>query len=140
MSSTRSYYPFQRRLPTRWFDNDIYGHLNNSVHYQLFDTVVNANLVESGLLAPGTDAAVFLVVESGCRYHAPLRFPEEITAGLRVDRLGTTSVRYEIGLFGGEADEAAAEGFFVHVLVDRATGAKRPIPAASRAVLDRLRA
>lgn len=138
MNGGRSDYPLLRAMPTRWFDNDIYGHLNNTVHYQLFDTAVNAHLVENGVLSLGTDAPVFLVVESGCRYHASLRFPEVITAGLRVARLGTTSVSYEIALFGGQDDKPAAEGIFVHVLVDRTSGRKVPIPEPTRAVLERL--
>ncbi|SPJ24967.1 acyl-CoA thioesterase [Palleronia abyssalis] len=139
MPETRADYRLLRDMPTRWFDNDIYGHLNNTVHYQLFDTAVNAHLVETGVLDPHTGDTVFLVVESGCRYFAPLSFPEVVTAGLRVAHLGRSSVRYEIGLFGGEADTAAAEGFFVHVNVDRQTRKKAPIPDAARDVLEALR-
>ena len=133
--SRRSDYVLLRPMPTRWFDNDVYGHLNNSVHYQLFDTAVNGHLAEAGLLDPVAGATVFLVVESGCRYHAPLAFPEPVTAGLRVARLGRASVRYRIGLFGGAAEVAAAEGHFVHVCVGREDRRSRPIPDPVRALL-----
>ncbi len=138
MPETRAAYRLLLPMPTRWRDVDIYGHMNNTVHYQLFDTAVNAHLMEQGVLDPLGGQTVFLVVESGCRYFAPLAFPEEVTAGLRVAHLGTSSVRYEIGLFGA-AETAAAEGVFVHVSVDRRSRAATPIPDAARAVLDALR-
>lgn len=123
---------------TRWRDNDVYGHLNNVVHYELFDAAVNGWLIGQGLLDPLGGAQIGLVVETGCRYHAELGFPEPVTAGIRVAKLGTSSVRYEIGLFGGDADTAAAEGFFVHVYVDAQT--RRPVPLSTelRAGLERL--
>ncbi|QFU07688.1 Thioesterase superfamily protein [Rhodobacteraceae bacterium THAF1] len=139
MTGTRTDYRVFRTLPTRWFDNDIYGHLNNTVHYQLFDTAVNAHLMDAAVLDPAGGETVFLVIESGCRYHAPLAFPQTVTAGLRVAHLGTSAVRYEIGLFGGDEDTAAAEGFFVHVNVDRIKRTKAPIPDATRDVLNALR-
>ena len=138
MAARRGAYAVFRDMPTRWLDNDIYGHLNNTVHYQLFDTAVNGHLLDHGVLDPHGGEAVFLVVESGCRYHAPLTFPHPVTAGLRVAHLGTSSVRYEIGLFGAEHAEAAAEGFFVHVCVNRVTRTSTPIPQQVRAVLDAL--
>ena len=113
MIGTRTDYRTFRSLPTRWFDNDIYGHLNNTVHYQLFDTAVNAHLLDAGVLDPHAGDTVFLVIESGCRYHAPLAFPQTITAGLRVAHLGTSAVRYEIALFGGDDD---AVGDFEHAV------------------------
>ena len=140
MSSTRADYVAFRTLPTRWFDNDIYGHLNNTVHYQLFDTAVNGHLLDAGVLDPTGGDTVFLVIESGCRYHAPLSYPVHIEAGLRVAHLGKSAVRYEIGLFGGSEETAAAEGFFVHVNVDRQARTKAPIPDATRKVLQSLRA
>ena len=137
MPGTRSDYRVLREMPTRWFDNDCYGHLNNTVHYTLFDTAVNAHLIEAGVLQPLESERIFLVVESGCRYFAPLTFPETVTAGLRVGRLGASSVRYEIGLFGA-GERAAAEGFFVHVSVDRVTRQKAPIAEEVRGVLEGL--
>ncbi|WP_102108619.1 acyl-CoA thioesterase [Oceaniglobus roseus] len=118
-----------RRLQTRWIDNDIYGHMNNVVHYSLFDTAVNGWLMERGLLDPATSESYGLVVETGCRYHGEIRFPDVVHAGLRVAKLGTSSVRFEIALFRNDAQEAAAEGFFVHVYVAR--GTHRPVPIDS---------
>ena len=112
-------------LTTRWSDNDIYGHMNNVVHYQLFDSAVNSWLIAKGLLDLSRGEKIGLVVETGCRYHREMAFPDQVTAGLRVARLGTSSIRYEIGLFRGDEDGAAADGFFIHVLVDRTT--RRPV-------------
>ena len=109
-------------------DNDPYGHMNNVVHYSLFDTAVNGWLIDGGLLDFRAGKQVGLVVETGCRYFSELAFPDRVTAGLRVRTLGTSSVRYEIGLFRNDEDLAAAEGFFVHVYVDRLT--RRPMPLA----------
>jgi acyl-CoA thioester hydrolase len=106
-------------------DNDVYGHVNNVVSYSFFDTAVNGFLVEAGLLDIQGGAVIGLVVETACRYRAPLAFPDIVWAGLRVARVGNSSVRYELGLFRNEDDEAAAEGHFVHVYVDRAT--RRPV-------------
>ena len=138
MIGRRGDYKLLRAMPTRWFDNDVYGHLNNTVHYQLFDTAVNTHLIESGVLDPQGGETVFLVIESGCRYHAQLTFPQTVTAGLRVAHLGNSAVRYEIGLFGGDDDQAAAEGFFVHVNVDRLARTKARITEPTRAVLKAL--
>jgi len=123
---------------TRWSDNDAYGHLNNVVHYMLFDSTVNGWLIANGLLDPGRSAAIALVAETGCRYHGEMRYPQPITAGLRVERLGTASVRYRIGLFPGDADRAAAEGFFVHVYVDKTSRRPCPVPDETRAALQAL--
>ncbi len=123
------------RLQTRWMDNDVYGHMNNAVHYTLFDTAINGWLVERGLLDVRESDSYGLVVETGCRYHAELAFPGWITAGLRVSKLGNSSVRYEIGLFAEGSDDAAAEGFFVHVYVDRAHHRPVRIDDARRAAL-----
>jgi acyl-CoA thioester hydrolase len=133
---TRDGYRAFRSIQTRWMDNDVYGHMNNVVHYSLFDTAVNGWLVEKGVLDFHGGAQVGLVVETGCRYHAELAFPDLVTAGLRVARLGSSSVRYEIGLFRNDAREAAAEGFFVHVYVDRQTRRPLPLNAALRAALE----
>lgn len=116
------FYPIQ----TRWMDNDTYGHVNNAVHYSLFDTAVNGWLIDRGLLDPRHSETFGLVVETGCRYHSEFSFPDRVTAGLRVARLGTSSIRYEVALFRNEEPQAAAEGFFVHVYVNRAT--RRPVP------------
>lgn len=125
-------------MTTRWSDNDVYGHMNNVVHYSLFDSAVNGFLIRKGVLNPTGGDTVFLVAETGCRYHAELAFPDTVTAGLRVARLGRSSVEYAIGLFREKADSAAAEGRFVHVNVDRQTRRPVPIPDETRAVLQGL--
>jgi acyl-CoA thioester hydrolase len=122
-------------LATRWSDNDIYGHVNNVVYYSWFDTSVNEVLISRGLLDPHGGAIIGLVVESGCRYHRPLAFPQRVEMGLRIGRLGTSSIRWEIGVFGGDAPEAAADGHFVHVHVDRETRRPVPLPDVWRAGL-----
>lgn len=132
---TRADYRAFRTIPTRWIDGDVYGHVNNAVYYSYFDTAVNGWLIEAGLLEPGTSTQIGLVAETGCRFHTELRFPDIVTAGLRVARLGLSSVRYEIGLFRGAADTASAEGFFVHVYVDAESRRPMPLPAALRAGL-----
>jgi acyl-CoA thioester hydrolase len=134
----RASYPVHRTLTTRWFDNDIYAHMNNSVHYQLFDTVVNGHLLEHALLDLHKSETVFLVVESGCRYFGEIAFPDVVTAGLRVGRLGTSSIRYEVGLFRGDTQQAAAAGHFIHVNVNRQTRLPQPIAPRAREVLARL--
>lgn len=126
------------RLQTRWMDNDIYGHMNNVVHYSLFDTAVNGWLIEQGLLDPRQGETYGLVVETGCRYHAEIAFPAWIEAGLRIGSLGKSSVRYEIGLFAEGQEQALAEGFFVHVNVTRGTHRPTPLDERWRAVLARL--
>lgn len=138
LAGTRADYVHFQQHTTRWSDNDTYGHLNNVVHYKLFDTTVNEWLIKGGLLDTRGSAAIGLVAETGCRYHAEMAFPQRITAGLRVAKLGTASVRYEIGLFADDGDTAAAEGFFVHVYVDAATHKPCPIPADTRAALEGL--
>jgi acyl-CoA thioester hydrolase len=137
--SPRSRYRAFRTLATRWMDNDIYGHMNNVVHYSLFDTAVNGWLVEQGLLDPHASPQIGLVVETGCRYFAEMAFPDLVTAGLAVAHVGTSSVRYEVGLFRNDLPTAAAEGFFVHVYVDRATRRPTPLGATLRAALEALR-
>ncbi|MBF9034945.1 acyl-CoA thioesterase [Rhodobacterales bacterium HKCCE2091] len=121
----RSHYRVFRQLGTRWMDNDMYGHVNNVVHYSLFDTAVNGWLIEQGLLDPRRSETFGLVVETGCRYFAEIAFPDPVTAGLRVAKLGNSSVRFEVGLFARDEDLAAAEGHFIHVYVDRDT--RRPV-------------
>jgi acyl-CoA thioester hydrolase len=134
----RSAYAHVLPIPTRWADNDVYGHVNNVEHYAFFDTVINAWLIrEGGLDIHGGDV-IGVCAESHCRYLAGLAFPETVDAALRVGHLGTSSVRYEIGLFGEGAEDPAAEGWFVHVFVDRAARTPVPIPAALREALERL--
>ena len=121
----RSDYKHFLTVETRWMDNDVYGHVNNVVYYSWFDTAVNRLLVVNGVLDIHEGTTIGLVVETGCRYFSPTAFPDEIQAGVRVADVGTSAVRYEIGLFRNNEDEAAAVGYFVHVYVDRET--KRPV-------------
>jgi len=135
---TRSEYSIFRTITTRWFDNDIYGHMNNTVHYELLDTAVNGFLVEERILDLKDSPTVFLVVESGCSYFEPLAFPDVICAGLRIVRLGTSSVHYDIGLFAQGNARAAARGRFVHVNVDRQSRRPAPIACDAREALTEL--
>jgi acyl-CoA thioester hydrolase len=128
-------YPHTRVLTTRWMDSDPYGHMNNVVHYSLFDTVVNAWLIENGALDIQKSPVIGLVVETGCHYFAPLTYPEPVTAALRVAHVGRSSVRYEVGLFGKDPQRAAAQGHFVHVYVDRETRRPVDLPPVLRAAL-----
>src|SRR5260221_13429858 len=133
-------FPHSRVLTTRWKDLDPYGHMNNVVQYELFDTVVNAWLIEHGALDIQKSPVIGLVVETGCNYFATLTYPEPVTAALRVVHAGRSSVRYEVALFAKGAASAAAQGHFVHVYVDRET--RRPVadlPAALRVALEPLR-
>ena len=125
-------------ITTRWMDNDVYGHVNNVVYYSYFDTVVNEYLIRAGVLDIEHGATIGLVVETQCNYFAPLVFPDRVDAGLRVVRLGTSSVRYEVGLFRDGEPEPAAQGHFVHVYVDRATRRPVNLPAELRAALEPL--
>lgn len=122
-------------IPTRWMDNDSYGHVNNVTYYSYFDTAVNEHLIRVGGLDIERGPAIGLVVETGCRFHQPLSFPEHVDAGLRVVKLGTSSVTYEIGIFRRGQDAPAASGRFVHVWVDRASQRPTPVPPAIRAAL-----
>lgn len=125
--ATRSDFADFYLLQTRWMDNDVYGHMNNVVHYSLFDTAINGWLIARGLLDPQSSETYGLVVETGCKYHAEMGFPDQVTAGLRVTKLGSSSIRYEIGLFRNDDENASAEGFFTHVYVDRTTHRPRQI-------------
>jgi acyl-CoA thioester hydrolase len=122
-------------IPTRWMDNDTYGHVNNVAYYSYFDTVVNEHLIHEGSLDIRAGSAMGLVVETRCLFHRPLSFPQIIDAGLRVIKLGKSSVTYDIGLFERGADAPAATGYFVHVWVERSTRRPTPVPAAIRAAL-----
>jgi acyl-CoA thioester hydrolase len=134
----RDAYRAFRPITTRWMDNDAYGHVNNVVYYSWFDTAVNAHLVEQGVLDIQGGSTIGLVIETQCNYFSPLAFPQAVEAGIRVAKLGTSSVRYEVGLFGAGAALTAAKGHFIHVYVDRASRRPVPLPAALRAVLENL--
>ena len=134
-SSRADYRAFQH-ITTRWMDNDIYGHMNNVVHYSLFDTAVNGWLIENNVLDIHGGEQIGLVVETGCRYFSEMAFPDRISAGIRVARLGSSSVRYEVGLFRNDEDTAAAEGFFVHVYVGRESHRPQPLNAALKSALE----
>ena len=129
--------PYTLVIPTRWKDNDVYGHVNNVVYYGFFDTVINTFLIREGGLDIHGGPVIGLCVESHCRYDAPLAFPEPVTAGLAVTKLGRSSVTYAVTLFDG-AGAPAAEGWFVHVFVDRETRRPAGVPDGIRAALERL--
>jgi acyl-CoA thioester hydrolase len=128
------------KIPTRWMDNDVYGHVNNVVYYSYFDTVVNEYLISSGSLDIERSRVIGLVIETRCRFFKPLTFPDTVHAGLRVARLGDSSVRYEIGLFRDDEETAAAQGHFVHVYVDRETRKPTSLPPQMREALERVSA
>ena len=137
--ASRGAYAAFLAIPTRWMDNDVYGHVNNVTYYAYFDTVVNEHLVRAGGLDIARSPAIGVVVETACRFHAPLAFPDVLDAGMRVVALGRSSVRYEIALFRQGDDAAVATGRFVHVWVDRETRRPVPVPAPIRAALEPLR-
>jgi acyl-CoA thioester hydrolase len=132
----RSAFKVWRRLTTRWADNDAYGHVNNTVYYEWFDTAVNAWMVEQDMLDIEHGDPIGLVVETRCNYFAPLAFPEDVEVGLAVASLGRSSIRYRIGIFAVGGDRAAAQGEFVHVVVDRAGRRPAEIPPAWRQSLE----
>jgi acyl-CoA thioester hydrolase len=134
----RADYVAFRPLMTRWMDNDVYGHMNNVIYYSFFDTVVNGHLLDAGVQDFGRSETVGYVVETGCSYFAPVAFPDAITGGLRVERIGSSSVRYGVGIFRGGEDAASAAGHFIHVYVDRETRRPRPLPDALLGVLEQL--
>ncbi|GAC1321081.1 MAG: thioesterase family protein [Thermoleophilaceae bacterium] len=134
----RERYAHRLAIPTRWKDNDVYGHVNNTDYYSFFDTVINAWLIEQGGLDIAAGEVIGLCAESHCSYHAALSFPETVEAALRVSRLGRSSVRYEIGLFRPDTVEPAATGWFVHVFVNRSDRRPVEIPPPLRAALERL--
>jgi len=134
----RDAYRHFQSIPTRWMDNDVYGHVNNVAYYSYFDTVVNQYLIQQGALDIGKSQVVGFVVETGCQFLAPIAFPDVVTAGLRVAKMGNSSVRYEIGIFRNAETVASAQGFFIHVYVDRATRRPAPLPAALRAAVEQI--
>ena len=125
-------------IQTRWQDNDVFGHVNNVVYYAWFDTAVNGWLIDRGLLDPAASSIIGLVVETGCSYAESVAFPEPVSIGIAVDRLGSSSVQYRIGVFREHGDLAIAQGHFTHVYVDRASQRPVPIPDAIRAAMARL--
>ena len=131
-------YKYTVTIPTRWMDNDIYGHVNNVAYYSYFDTAANRYLIEEGGLDIAAGPVIGLVVESHCAFHAAIAFPQTVTAGVRVDVLGKRAVTYGIAIFAGTETLAAAHGHVVHVFVDRATRTPVPIPDRLRAALARL--
>ena len=135
----RNAYGFGVKIPTRWLDNDVYGHVNNVHYYSFFDTVIAHYLIEEGGLNFATDPVVGFAIESNCQYRRPITFPEVVEARLRVGRIGNSSVRYEIGIFTEGDEEPAATGYFVHVFVDRDHGnLPTSVPARIRKALTRL--
>lgn len=132
----KSDYVHFQTIPTRWMDNDLYGHVNNVVYYSYFDTVVNRFLIEKGGLDIHQSPVIGVVVETMCSYRKSFAFPEPIVAGLRVAHLGRSSVRHEIGLFLENDPQAIARGYFVHAFVDRATNRPTAIPDTIRAALE----
>ena len=134
----RSAYKAFRSIGTRWMDNDAYGHVNNVVYYSWFDTAVNAYLIEHGVLDIHHGEAIGLVVETQCNYFSPLAFPQTVEAGLRVARLGSSSVRYEVALFAQDQDLCAARGHFVHVYVDRVSRRPVSLPQPLKQLLETL--
>jgi acyl-CoA thioester hydrolase len=138
MSETRASYKHFLTIPTRWMDNDVYGHVNNVIYYSYFDTVVNDYLMRHGGLDYRDGAVVGLVVETMCQYKKSLAFPESVDVGLRVAKIGNSSVRFEIGIFKQGDDERAAFGHFVHVFVERAVQKAVMIPEQVRAALEKI--
>ena len=134
----RSAYRAFRSIGTRWMDNDAYGHVNNVVYYSWFDTAVNAHLIERGVLDIHHGETIGLVIETQCNYFAPVEFPQQVDAGLRVAHMGKSSVRYEVGLFIKGEELTAAKGHFVYVYVDRATRRLALLPAPLKTVLETL--
>ncbi|AVA33412.1 acyl-CoA thioester hydrolase [Cupriavidus metallidurans] len=134
----RSAYAHFQPITTRWMDNDVYGHVNNVVYYSYFDTVVNTYLIRAGVLDIEAGETIGLVIETQCNYFSSLSFPDTVVAGLRVAKLGNSSVRYEVGLFCNDDDVAAAQGHFVHVYVDRETRRPVPLPQPLRQALEAL--
>ena len=136
--ASRAAFPFRYEIATRWADMDVYGHVNNVVFYSFFDTTVNVYLMREAGLEPARSPVIGLVVETRCVYFRSVEIPEPVIAGVRVARLGGSSVRYEVGIFQGAEDAACAQGHFVHVYVDRQTRRPVPLPEPLRAALAKL--
>jgi acyl-CoA thioester hydrolase len=136
MPAHRSDFKVWRKFTTRWADNDVYGHVNNTVYYEWFDSAVNGWMVEQGMLDIADGNAIALVVETRCTFFVPLKFPSDVEVGLALAQLGRSSIRYRIGVFGDDYGRAAAQGEFVHVVVDRSTRRPQEIPQAWREKLE----
>ena len=134
----RTAYKVFRSISTRWMDNDAYGHVNNVVYYSWFDTAVNAYLIDQGVLDIHHGDTIGLVIETQCNYFSPLAFPQTVEAGIRVARLGASSVRYEVGLFAQGEPLTAARGHFIHVYVDKQSRRPAPLPLNLKTVLETL--
>ena len=134
--SNRSEYNYFTKVSTRWNDNDIYGHMNNIIYYSLFDTAVNKWLINNNLIDIKNGKNIGLIVQSGCDYFSSFSYPDDIDAGIRVTKIGTSSVRYEVGLFKETEQNASADGFFIHVYVDRRTNIPLPIDYNFNKALD----
>jgi acyl-CoA thioester hydrolase len=135
----RAQYPAFQSITTRWADNDVYGHVNNAVYYAWFDTAVNSHLIAQGALDIAQGNTIGLVVQTQCNYFSPISYPQTVHAGLRVAHIGSSSVRYELGLFADDEDLSAAHGHFIHVYVDRATRRPLPLPEKLKSVLKALK-
>jgi acyl-CoA thioester hydrolase len=140
VASTRETFRHFQVIATRWADNDIYGHVNNVVYYSYFDTIVNQYLIEQHVLDIEKSTVIGLVVETQCQYFSPITFPDVVHAGLRVSKLGNSSVRYEIGLFRNDEKTASAQGHFIHVYVDRASRRSVALPDDLRSALQKIAA
>lgn len=134
----RAAFPHFLEIGTRWMDNDVYGHVNNVVYYSFFDTVVNRYLIDNGALDYRSGEVIGLVVETRCSYFKPISYPDRVTAAVSVEHLGTSSVRYRVAVFRNDDDDAAAQGHFVHVYVDRASSRPVPLPDVLRKALTRI--
>jgi acyl-CoA thioester hydrolase len=136
---TRDKFVYFCDITTRWKDNDVFGHVNNVVYYSYFDTCVTGYSIAQGILDPKKSPTLCLVIETQCRYHSSIAFPDIVHVGLRVAKLGNSSVRYEIGIFKNDETIASAEGHFVHVYVDRETNRPVPMPAEVVSALSKLK-
>jgi acyl-CoA thioester hydrolase len=136
--ATRAQFRWFNAITTRWMDNDAYGHVNNVVYYSWIDTAVNRWLLDHGLLDVAGSRVVGIVAETSCRYISQITYPDAVTVGIRIAKLGRSSVRYDIGIFRADDDSASAEAHFVHVYVDRATMRPVPIPEATRTAMEEI--
>ncbi|MFA6267526.1 MAG: thioesterase family protein [Pseudolabrys sp.] len=133
-----SAFPHLTEITTRWMDNDVYGHVNNAVYYSFFDTTVSGYLIQTGAVDFASSTVIGLAVESKCSYFAPIAFPDRVRGGLKVGHLGNSSVRYDVGIFRNDEQAASAQGYFVHVYVDRATNKPVQLPDKLKAALAKL--
>jgi acyl-CoA thioester hydrolase len=137
-TETRAAYKHFLTIPTRWKDNDVYQHVNNTEYYSYFDTVINEYLIREGGLDYENGSVVGLAIETQCKFHKPIKFPQVVDAGLRIGKLGNSSVRYEVGIFISGDAMCAAHGHFVHVFVQRPENRPTPIPPGLRAAMEKL--